>query len=67
MRTKPKTKAVRKKAPQLMDRRENFYGDDGKPFVVYCPSCKLENHSMSVAAGQCAWCGWTARPRAKEY
>lgn len=37
--------------------RENFREGD-KLFLVRCPSCNRENHSMSVASGQCAWCGW---------
>lgn len=41
----------------------NFYGDDGKPFLVRCPvpECARENYAPAVASGQCAWCGFQAQ------
>ena len=44
--------------PKLEDCRENFRSDEGEPYVVRCPRCKLENWAPAVASGQCAWCGW---------
>lgn len=43
---------------QPLPKRPNFRGRDGKLYLVRCPECKLENYSLSVAAGVCAWCGW---------
>jgi ssDNA-binding Zn-finger/Zn-ribbon topoisomerase 1 len=36
----------------------NFYGDDGKFYMVRCPKCKRENWLPAVADGRCAWCGY---------
>lgn len=48
------------------DRRPNFYGDDGRFYLVRCYACRpeggTENWAIAVAAGECAWCGW--RPEA---
>ena len=27
-------------------------------FMVRCHKCLIENYAMSVASGQCAWCGY---------
>jgi hypothetical protein len=43
---------------KLEDYQENFRDDKGKPFMVRCSCCGLENHAMAVATGGCAWCGW---------
>lgn len=43
---------------KLEDEPENFRSD-GKPFVVRCPRCHLENWGPAVASGMCAWCGWS--------
>ena len=40
------------------DCKENFRDKNGKPYLVRCPYCKLENWASAVASGQCAWCGW---------
>lgn len=48
------------------DCRENFYSKDGRPFLVYCPSCKRENYGPNVATGKCAWCGWSPTIKKKE-
>lgn len=45
------------------DREPNFRGDNGELYLVRCFSCGgdrgTENWAMVVAAGTCAWCGWT--------
>lgn len=33
---------------------------DGKIGLIRCPKCGRENYAMSVASGQCSWCGWQA-------
>lgn len=43
---------------KLEDCNENFRDEEGKGFLVRCPSCKRENYAMMVASGQCGWCGW---------
>ena len=47
------------------DRGPNFYGDDGRFFLVRCFACGgehgKENWSGAVAAGCCAWCGWSPK------
>ncbi len=49
-------------AKTINDRHPNFRGKDGKLFLVRCFACGgkrgTENYAMSVATGQCAWCGW---------
>jgi hypothetical protein len=45
------------------ERPPNFRDDDGRLYLVRCFNCSTtddgrENWAMSVAAGQCAWCGW---------
>lgn len=44
-----------------------WVGTDGRGYkgkkhrricVERCPKCHLENHSMSVSSGYCAWCGF---------
>lgn len=48
-------------APAMFEgERANFYGPNGKRYLVRCPSCKRENYAPSVSSGQCAWCGWSA-------
>ena len=34
----------------------NFIEND-KIYIVRCPLCRLENYSMAVSHGVCAWCG----------
>lgn len=34
-----------------------FLTEDGKLFLERCFSCGMENHSMTVSTGGCAWCG----------
>jgi len=45
------------------DKDPNFYGDDGRFFLVRCFACGgdrgRENWSCAVATGCCAFCGWT--------
>ena len=36
-----------------------FY-EKGKPYLVRCPKCGLENWAPRVASGQCSWCGYKA-------
>lgn len=38
--------------------RGNFLDDNGKLYLVRCPSCERENYSMAVSSGSCCWCGW---------
>ena len=35
-----------------------FRDKQGKMYLLRCPICELENHALSVASGECAWCGW---------
>ena len=46
----------------IQDRPPNFRNNEGKLYLVRCFMCDcdhgVENHAMSVASGQCAWCGW---------
>ena len=56
----------RPKAKEPALTHPNFYGKDGKPFLVRCPKCKCENWAISVAGGVCAWCGWKAKRKGKE-
>ena len=42
----------------MENKGEVFYGEDGHSFVVRCPECLRENYAMSVATGQCCWCGY---------
>ena len=44
----------------VWDMPGNFQGEDGKVYLVRCPSCKRENWAPAVADGVCAWCGWSA-------
>lgn len=37
-----------------------FRGKNGKLFMQICPKCEKENYALSVASGQCAWCGYEA-------
>ena len=44
-------------------RHPNFIGKkSGKLFLVRCYNCEpergRENYGISVASGECAWCGW---------
>ena len=41
----------------LLGDKRNFISED-KYYMVYCPNCEKENHSMWVAGSQCAWCGF---------
>ena len=45
----------------LQEQAPNFRSD-GDLFLVRCFVCGgthgRENYAMSVATGQCAWCGW---------
>lgn len=44
------------------DREPNFRDKEGNLFLVRCFVCRptgKENYMLSVASGQCAWCGWT--------
>ena len=41
-----------------------FVEPDGKLFLTRCGRCELENWTMSVARGACAWCGWTVKVEA---
>lgn len=40
----------------------NFRDKNGRLYLVRCFACTpgsgKENYAMSVASGQCAWCGW---------
>lgn len=38
-----------------------FEADDGRIFLVRCPSCGRENYTPAVSSGQCAWCGYEAQ------
>ena len=46
----------------IQDRDPNFRDKDGKLFLVRCFNCDpiygKENYILSVASGQCCWCGW---------
>ena len=35
--------------------------EKSKLYLVRCPRCDRENHSMVVADGYCAWCGYVAK------
>ncbi len=37
-----------------------FSGKDGNLFMICCPKCERENWAMSVASGECCWCGYKA-------
>jgi len=54
-----------KKEYRIEDCPANFRDADGAPYLVRCPKCKLENYSMAVSAGVCAWCGWTEKKEEK--
>jgi len=47
------------------EQEPNFRAEDGRLFLVRCFACKpkggKENYIMSVASGQCAWCGWVEK------
>ncbi len=45
---------------EFLSERENFYSKEGKPYLVRCPKCKMENYAFSVTSGICCWCGWNA-------
>ena len=49
------------------DSPPNFRGEDGKLFLVRCPSCNKENWSPAVATGECAWCGWGEKEALKKW
>lgn len=34
--------------------------DEDRIGLIRCPKCEAENYAMSVASGQCAWCGFNA-------
>lgn len=46
----------------------NFRDKNGNLYLVRCYACEpergRENYAMSVASGQCAWCGWKEVPPA---
>ena len=44
---------------KLLDESANFYGKNGNPFLVRCPSCHQENYGPNVVTGICTWCGWS--------
>jgi len=52
------------KIKTINDRAPNFRDKDNRLYLVRCFSNKCgprfgkENYAMSVASGQCAWCGW---------
>lgn len=50
----------------FLDIPENFYDKKGNPFMVRCPVCAKENYAMSVASGQCCWCGYTEPKKKNE-
>lgn len=68
---KPKLKAVLRLTPPEYDSDDIRFmrGVDGvgygyrpkndhdKICLVKCPNCERENYALSVASGQCAWCG----------
>ena len=41
-----------------LDSTPNFCDEEGKAYLVRCPSCEAENYSMNVASGICTWCGY---------
>jgi len=40
---------------EQLECKDNFESN-GKLYLVRCVECGLENHSMVVASGTCAWC-----------
>ena len=36
--------------------------DNGTILLLRCPKCHRENYALSVADGQCCWCGYKAEP-----
>lgn len=55
-----KTPETPDRKPRLEDHPANFRDKDGRPYLVRCPVCHLENYALAVADGVCAWCGWRA-------
>ncbi len=51
---------------KLEDHPANFRGENGKPYLVYCPSCGRENWALAVASGSCVWCQWRAEEQDEE-
>ena len=51
------------------DRPPNFR-KNGQLFLIRCFECEpkrgRENWGMSVAAGVCAWCGWSDKDQLKQ-
>lgn len=45
---------------KLEDELANFRDENGKPFLIRCPKCRMENYAPAVATGKCAWCDWDA-------
>lgn len=49
----------------LKNWQEPNFMADGKLYLVRCYVCDpergKENYALAVAAGVCAWCGWTAK------
>lgn len=55
----------------MQDRAPNFRagtGNTGRLYLVRCFACDervgRENYALAVAAGVCAWCGWSERSSA---
>ena len=46
-----------KKTVKREDIREPNFIENDKIYIVRCPLCRLENYSMAVSHGVCAWCG----------
>jgi len=40
---------------EQLECKDNFESN-GKLYLVRCVECGLENHSMVVSSGTCAWC-----------
>lgn len=41
-----------------MDSTGYGFVEDDNYYLERCPECKLENYTMAVASGQCAWCNF---------
>lgn len=37
---------------------KGIFVEKGKIYLVRCPKCDRENYAMTVATGQCVWCGY---------
>lgn len=45
---------------KFLSQRANFFGDNGKPYLVRCPECQFENYVPAVSLGICYNCGYLA-------